>query len=49
MSEQYFEAVDKWVYTQDMHNVIEDHLRLQRTARDVIRIPPLSEEIEEMF
>ena len=48
MSEQYFEAVDKWAYTQEMHNAIEDQLRPQRTARDVIGIPPLSEEIEKM-
>ena len=48
VSEQYFEAVYTWVYTQEMHNVIEDHLCLQRTARDVIRMAPLSVDIETM-
>ena len=31
-----------------MHKVIEDHLCLQRTARDVIRMAPLSVDIETM-
>ena len=48
VSEQSFETVYKWVYTQECHNDIEAHLGLQRTARDVIRMAPLSVDIETM-
>ena len=48
VSEQYFEKVYKWVYTQEMHKVIEDHRCLQRTARDVIIMAPLSVNNETM-
>ena len=46
VSEQYFETVYKWVYTHKLHNDIEAHLGLQRTARDVIKMAPLSVDIE---
>ena len=48
VSEQYFETVHRWVFTQECHNEIEAHLNSARTARDVIKLPPLSEAIETM-
>ena len=48
VSEKFFETVHRWVYTQDCHPDIELHLSLQRTARDAVKMAPLSEVIETM-
>ena len=48
-SEKYFLECFKWIYTPEMDQVIEEHIRSQKTARDVVTIlPPLAEQIEEM-
>jgi len=45
-AEKYFNTVHKWVYTQEHWSDIEAHLNSQRTARDVVKLPPLSVMIE---
>ena len=47
--EKFFLECFKWIYTPEMDQVIEKHIRSQKTARDVVtKLPPLSEQIEEM-
>ena len=47
--EKFFLEAFKWIYTPEMDKVIEEHIRSQKTARDVVtKSPPLSEQIEEM-
>ena len=37
----------KWMYTSEQHDMIMDHFKEQRTARDVLKLSPLVEVIHE--
>ena len=47
--EKFFLEAFKWIYTPKMDKVIEEHICNHKTARDTVtKLPPLSEQIEEM-